>query len=61
AAGLVTSLSLSAMAIGASYGAILLGIGFVVLGLIVAGVGYALLGLITPQVAQKFGLHPVAA
>ncbi|HEY1011322.1 MAG TPA: hypothetical protein VGE07_01375, partial [Herpetosiphonaceae bacterium] len=47
AAGLVTSLSLSAMAIGASYGAILLGIGFVVLGLIVAGVGYALLGLIT--------------
>ena len=61
AAGLVTSLSLSAMAIGASYGAIALGIGFLVLGTVMAGVGYALLGLITPNVAQKFGLHPVAA
>ena len=61
AAGLVTSLSLSAMAIGASYGAMALGIGFAVLGLVVAGLGYALLGLITPTVAQRFGLHPVAA
>ena len=61
AAGLVTSLSLSAMAIGASYGAIALGIGFTVLGIVIAGLGYALLGLITPEVAQRFGLHPVAA
>jgi hypothetical protein len=61
AAGLVTSLSLSAMAIGASYGAIALGIGFVVLGIVVAGLGYALLGLITPEVARKFGVQPVAA
>ena len=60
AASLVTSLSLSAMALGASYGAILLGIGFLVLGIIVTGLGYALLGLITPEVAQKFGLNPVA-
>jgi len=59
AAGLVTSLSLSAMAIGASYGAIALGIGFTVLGIVVAGLGYALLGLITPAVAQRFGLQPV--
>ena len=61
AAGLVTSLSLSAMAIGASYGAIALGVGFAVLGIIITGLGYALLGLITPQVAQRFGLQPVAA
>ena len=59
AASLVTSLSLSAMAIGASYGAIALGVGFTVLGIVVAGLGYALLGLITPAVAQRFGLHPV--
>jgi hypothetical protein len=61
AASLVTSLSLSAMAIGASYAAIALGIGFVVLGIVVAGLGYALLGLITPAVAERFGVHPVAA
>ncbi len=60
AASLVTSLSLSAMAIGASYGAILLGVAFTLLGIVVAGLGYALLGLITPAVAQKFGLHPVS-
>src|SRR3712207_491893 len=60
AAGLVTSLSLSAMAIGASYGAMALGVGFLVLGIVIAGVGYALLGLITPTVAQRFGLQPVA-
>lgn len=61
AAGLVTSLSLSAMAIGASYGAIVLGIGVAVLGAVIAGLGYMLLGLITPEVAQRFGVHPVAA
>ncbi|MFD3164041.1 hypothetical protein [Herpetosiphon sp. NSE202] len=61
AAGLVTSLSLSAMALGASYGAIALGLGFLVLGIIVTGLGYALLGLITPEVAKRFGLQPVAA
>ncbi len=60
AASLVTSLSLSAMAIGASYGAIALGVGFTLLGIVIAGLGYALLGLITPEVAQRFGLHPVA-
>ena len=60
AAGLVTSLSLSAMAIGASYAAIALGVGFLVLGIVIAGLGYALLGLITPEVAQRFGVHPVA-
>ncbi len=60
AASLVTSLSLSAMAIGASYGASLLGVAFTLLGLVIAGLGYALLGLITPAVAQKFGLQPVA-
>jgi hypothetical protein len=59
AAGLVTSLSLSAMAIGASYGAIALGVGFVVLGIVIAGLGYALLGLITPEVARRFGLQPI--
>src|SRR5215213_5262157 len=61
AAGLVTSLSLSAMAIGAAYGAMALGLGFLVLGIIIAGLGYALLGLITPEVAKRFGLHPVVA
>ena len=61
AAGLVTSLSLSAMAIGASYGAIAMGVGFTVLGIVIVGLGYALLGLITPAVAQRFGLRPVAS
>src|SRR3990170_914029 len=61
AAGLVTSLSLSAMAIGAAYGVMALGVGFTVLGIVVAGLGYALLGLITPAVARRFGLQPVAA
>src|SRR5687768_9275801 len=61
AASLVTSLSLSAMAIGASYAAIALGVGFLVLGIVVAGLGYALLGLITPDVARRYGLKPVAA
>ena len=61
AAGLVTSLSLSAMAIGASYGAIALGVAFTLLGIVVAGLGYALLGLITPAVAERFGLQPVTA
>ncbi len=59
AAGLVTSLSLSAMAIGISYGTIALGVGFAVLGLVIAGLGYALLGLINPDVAKRFGLEPV--
>ena len=59
AAGLVTSLSLSAMAIGVSYGAIALGAAFALLGIVVAGLGYALLGLITPAVAEQFGLRPV--
>jgi len=53
----VTSLSLSAMAIGVSYGAILLGVAFTLLGIVVAGLGYALLALITPEVARKLGLH----
>jgi hypothetical protein len=61
AASLVTSLSLSAMAIGASYGAILLGFGFTLLGFVITGLGYALLGLITPEVAQRFGVHPITA
>ena len=61
AASLVTSLSLSAMAIGASYGAIALGVGFAVLGIVITGLGYALLGLITPAVARRFGVQPVAA
>src|SRR5512134_3961812 len=61
AASLVTSLSLSAMAIGAAYGAIALGVGFTVLGIVIAGLGYALLGLITPEVAKRFGVQPVAA
>lgn len=60
AAGLVTSLSLSAMAIGLAYGVIALGAGFAVLGVVITGLGYALLGLITPQVAERFGLKPVA-
>lgn len=61
AAGLVTSLSLSAMDIGASHGAMALGVGFLVLGIVIAGLGYALLGLITPTVTQRFGLHTVTA
>lgn len=61
AAGLVTSLSLSAMAIGVSYGAMLLGAAFTLLGIVVAGLGYALLGLITPEVAKRFGLQPALA
>lgn len=60
AAGLVTSLSLSAMAIGVSYGVIALGVGFAILGVVITGLGYALLGLITPEVAERFGLKPVA-
>ena len=59
AAGLVTSLSLSAMAIGLSYGVMALGLGFIVLGIVIAGLGYALLGLITPEVAERFGFKPV--
>lgn len=50
----------SAIAIGDSYGAILLGVAFTLLGLVIAGLGYALLGLITPKVAEKFGLRPIA-
>ncbi|MGJ3239531.1 MAG: hypothetical protein ACFE0Q_12550 [Anaerolineae bacterium] len=63
AAGLVTSLSLSAMALGASYGAIALGIAFTLLGIVIAGLGYALLGLIEPEVAERFGvkLTPVVS
>ena len=61
AAGLVTSLSLSAMAIGTSYGAIALGVAFTLLGLVIAGLGYALLGLVTPEVAEKFGFRPVTS
>jgi hypothetical protein len=60
AASLVTSLSLSAMAIGLAYGVIALGVGFAVLGIVVTGLGYALLGLITPEVAERYGLRPVA-
>lgn len=60
AAGLVTSLSLSAMALGASYAAVALGIAFTLLGIVVAGLGYALLGLITPAVAERFGLRPIS-
>lgn len=60
AAGLVTSMSLSAMAIGISYGVIALGVGFAVLGVVITGLGYALLGLITPEVAERFGIRPVA-
>jgi hypothetical protein len=59
AAGLVTSLSLSAMAIGASYAAIALGVAFTLLGIVIAGLGYALLGLITPAVAERFGIRPI--
>jgi hypothetical protein len=59
AAGLVTSLSLSAMALGVSYGAILLGVAFTLLGFVLAGIGYALFGLINPAVAEKFGLKPI--
>ena len=59
AASHVTSLSLSAMAIGLSYGAIALGIAFTLLGFAIAALGYALLGLIIPTVAEKYGLRPV--
>lgn len=59
AAGLVTSLSLSAMALGVSYGAILIGLAFTLLGIVIAGVGYALLGLITPAMAERLGLNPI--
>ena len=59
AASLVTSLSLSAMAIGASYGALALGVLFALLGAVIAGLGYALLGLITPEMAARFGVNPV--
>lgn len=59
AAGLVTSLSMSAMAIGLSYGAIALGFAFGLLGIAIIGLGYALLGLVTPAVAEKYGLRPV--
>ena len=59
AAGLVTSMSLSAMALGISYGAILLGVAFTLLGIVVAGIGYALFGLINPEVAEKYGIRPV--
>jgi hypothetical protein len=58
AAGLVTSLSLSAMALGASYGAIALGLAFIVLGVVVAGLGYALRGLVAPEAAKRFELKP---
>ena len=61
AAGLVTSLSLSAMAIGMSYGAIALGLAFLILGVVVTGLGYALLGLVTPEVAERYGLQPLTA
>lgn len=61
AAGLVTSLSLSAMALGIAYGVIALGVAFVLLGIVTTGLGYALLGLVTPEVAERFGLEPVAA
>jgi ABC-type antimicrobial peptide transport system permease subunit len=60
AASLVTSLSLSAMAFGLSYGVIVLGLAFVLLGLVIAGLGYALLGLVTPEVAERFGFKPVS-
>ena len=60
AAGLVTSLSLSAMAMGTSYAAILLGVAFTLLGIVIAGLGYALLGLVTPAVAERFGLQPIS-
>lgn len=59
AASLVTSLSMAAMSIGASYGVIALGVAFTVLGVVMAGLGYALLGLITPAMAERFGLQPV--
>ncbi|MEL6524555.1 MAG: hypothetical protein AAFQ07_02495 [Chloroflexota bacterium] len=61
AAGLVTSLSLSAMAIGMFYGIIALGLAFVLLGVVTTGLGYALLGLVTPEVAERFGLEPLTS
>ncbi len=60
AAGLVTSLSVSAMAIGLSYGAILLGVAFLLFGVVFVALGYMLFGLITPAVAEKYGINPVA-
>ena len=39
---------------------IALGVAFTILGIVVAGLGYALLGLIDPQLAEQFGLKPVA-
>lgn len=61
AAGLVTSLSLSAMAIGLAYGVIAVGLGFAVIGIVIVGFGYALLGMVTPEVAERFGLKAVTA
>ena len=61
ASGLVTSLSLTAMAIGTSYAAIALGIAFFLMGGVVAGLGYALTGLIDPEVAERYGIRPIAA
>lgn len=61
ATGLVTALSLSAMAIGLSYGAILLGVAFALLGIALAVLGYALLGLVDVEVAKQYGIQPVVA
>jgi len=61
AASLVTSLSLSAMALGLAYGVIALGFGFAILGIVITGLGYALLGMVTPDVAERFGLQLVAS
>lgn len=44
------------MMIGAAYGAIVLGVGFTVLGIVVTGLSYILLGMITPTV-----VHPPTA
>jgi hypothetical protein len=46
------------MALGASYGAIALGLAFIVLGFVVAGLGYALHGLVAPEAAKRFELQP---
>ena len=46
------------MALGASYGAIALGLAFVVLGVVIAGLGYALKGLVVPEAAKRFELQP---
>jgi hypothetical protein len=45
-------------ALVASYGAIALGIAFVVLGVVVTGLGYALQGLVAPEAAKRFELKP---